>query len=279
MDGEEKILKSVYKTRKKDSHKYNFGHLLVIGGSKKYSGSPALASLAAYRTGVDLVTTFAPRRAADIIATFSPNLITVPLEGSYFREEHIKEIKKIKNFSAVVIGGGLERRKETMDAVNKFLKTLDKPCVIDADAIYAVSKNKKVLRRKPFVLTPHSYEFFVLSGIRIERFKGKKAMEIVKKVASSLKTTILLKGNPDVISNGEKVVINKTGNPYMTVGGTGDVLAGILGSLLAQGVDTFEAARLAAYINGKVGDLVAKTKKEALTATDMINNLYRVLRD
>jgi len=267
-----KILKEVYKPRKKDSHKYDYGHLLVIGGNKKYSGSPAFASLAAYRSGVDLVTTVAPERAANIIATFSPDLITIPLKGDYLKKEHLKVIDT-KNVSAVVIGGGLGRKKETLDTVNKFLKNLDKPCVIDADATYAVAKNKKVLKNKPFVLTPHLHEFYVLTGIEIKKMKLKKRIETVRKVALDLKTTVLLKGNPDIISNGKETSINKTGNPYMTVGGTGDVLAGILGSLMAQGVEPFRAACAAAYINGKAGDLAAKEKKVALTASDVIDKI------
>jgi len=268
-----KILKEIYKPRKRDSHKYNYGHLLVIGGNNEYSGSPAFASLAAYRSGVDLVTTVAPERAANIIAGFSPDLITIPLKGDYLKKEHLKDIKKLK-FDAVVIGGGLGREKETLDTVNEFLKKINKPCVIDADAIHAVARNKKLLREKSFVLTPHTREFFVLSGIEIGKMKEK--MKIVKEVAHNLGITILLKGNVDIISDGKKIAINKTGNPYMTVGGTGDVLAGILGSLLAQGVKPFKAACAAAYINGRAGDMAAKEKKVALMASDIIENIYKV---
>ncbi|MCD6398634.1 MAG: NAD(P)H-hydrate dehydratase [Candidatus Aenigmarchaeota archaeon] len=272
----ENPMKRIYSKRGKNSHKFNFGHLLVIGGSKKYSGSPAFASLAAYRTGVDLVTTMAPRRAADIIATFSPDLITVPLKGDYFEEKHIKEVEKIKNFSAVVIGGGLERKKETFRAVNKFLKKLNKPCVIDADAIHAISKNKKIIKNKLFVLTPHLHEFKVLTGTDVKGLDLNEKKKIVERSANKIGCIILLKGNPDIISDGHLTKINKTGNPYMTVGGTGDVLAGVIGSLLSQGATPFDAAMTGAYMTGKVGDLVAKTKKESMTASDLIDNFYKI---
>lgn len=268
-------LKMVYEERDEDAHKFHFGHLLVIGGSKKYTGAPALVSLAAYRAGADLVTTVSPRRAADVVAGFSPNLITVPLEGEYLKEEHLEKIREINNYSAVVIGNGLGRKKETTMAILKFLKKLEKPCLIDADAIHAVTQYKKVLR-EDFIITPHLKEFEKLTGKDVIGTPVKKRKNIVRNAASDLGTNILLKGNPDVISNGQKTAINKTGNPYMTVGGTGDVLAGIAGYLLARGTDSFEAAKTAAYINGKTGDLVARTKKESLLATDIINNIYRV---
>lgn len=270
------ILKKVYKKRSLYAHKYNFGHLLVIGGSKLYSGSPALASLAAYRTGVDLVTTAAPERAANIIATFSPDMITYPLKGDYINKKHVKELLNLtENKKAVVIGGGMERRKETFKAVQSFLRKTELPCVVDADAIHAVAKDKRVLK-KNFVLTPHAREFYVLTGIKLNNLSQDSIAKAVKKVAKELNTVILLKGHTDIISDGKNIILNKTGNPYLTVGGTGDTLAGILGSLLAQGIDTLTAGAAAAYINGKAGDLAAKEKKQAVTSTDLLSCIHKL---
>lgn len=271
-----KFVKKIYKPRKKWSHKGNFGHLLIIGGSRKYSGSPALAALSAYRSGVDLVTVAAPRRAADIVASFSPDLITYPLDGDYLNETHLDDIFILAESSdAVAIGGGLERNRETFVTVNKVLKGLTIPCVIDADAIHSIVNEKKVLRNN-FVVTPHSQEFYVLTGIKPEP-DVRKRVTIVKKAASQLGCIIVLKGYVDVISDGKKVAVNKTGNPYMTVGGTGDTLTGICGALLARGVDPFEAACAACYINGKAGDLSAKKFKEGLMASDLIDEIPKVI--
>jgi len=271
-----KILKKIYKPRPIWSHKGNFGHLLVIGGSKKYSGSPALNALAAYRSGVDLVTVAAPRRAADIIASFSPDLITYPLEGDFLNKSHLKEIFLLRqNANAVAIGGGLERNKETLDAVIEILGDLTIPCVIDADAIHAVAKNKQVLRSN-FIITPHLNEFYVLTGIKPEPDLRKRT-EVVKEVASQLGCIIVLKGHVDVISDGKLVGMNKTGNPYMTVGGTGDTLTGICGTLIARGIKPFEAACAACYINGLAGDLAAKKFKEGLMASDLIKEIPNVI--
>lgn len=270
------ILKKVYRKRAKDTHKYDYGSLLVVGGSKLYSGSPGFAALSAYRSGVDLVTVAAPERAANIIAGFSPDMITYPLKGDYLRKEHLKELLSLtKNKSAVIIGGGLERRKETLKAVSLFLKKISLPCVIDADAIYALNKN--IIYNRPFVITPHAYEFYILTKEKVKK-DLKQRIKQVKKFAKKYKTTILLKGNSDIIANSEKIAINKTGCPELTVGGTGDTLVGILGSLIAQKNNLFDSACAAAYINGKAGELAAKNLGESVTATDLINNIYKVIR-
>jgi NAD(P)H-hydrate epimerase len=276
------IIREVYKTRKQQSHKYDFGALLIIGGSRKYSGSPgfnALAALAmsAYRSGVDIVEVAAPERAANIIAAFSPDIIAYPLKGDFIAKKHIKTLLGMtRNKTAVVIGGGIERKRETLFAVKEFLKKINLPCVIDADAIYSLAKNKQILK-KNFIITPHAYEFYVLTRKKILNLSLKQKIKVVKDSASNLNCVILLKGNPDVISDGSKVAINKTGNAFMTVGGTGDVLAGILGSLLAQGMEGFKAACAAAYINGKAGDIAAKKKKQSLIATDLLNEIPKVV--
>jgi len=270
------ILKQIYKPRSDWCHKGDFGHLLVIGGSRKYSGSPAFNALAAYRSGVDLVTVAAPRRAADIIASFSPDLITHPLDGDYFDESHLKEVLELaKSVNAVAVGGGLERYKSTLIAVRKFLKKIELPCVIDADAIHAIKK-KSIIKRN-FVITPHSNEFFVLTGIQPET-DIERRVALVKNVATQLGCVIVLKGHIDVISDGMRTAINKTGNPYMTVGGTGDTLTGICGGLLARGVDPFDASCAACFINGMAGDLAARIYGEGLMASDLIDEIPNVLK-
>lgn len=272
------ILKEVYKKREKWCHKYDFGSLLVIGGSKIYSGSPAFNALAAYRSGVDLVTIVAPERAANIIATFSPDLITYPVKGDYFEPKHLKEVIELINsskFNACVIGGGMGRKEKTKKFILKFLEKIEIPCVIDADAIYAVSENLSVIK-KNFVITPHSYEFYVLSKEKVGNNLEERIIK-TKELAKKLKTTILLKGYIDVIADWEKYALNKTGSVYMTVGGTGDTLAGILGAILAFGVEPFKAACASAYINGKAGELASKRYGVGMLASDLINEIPRVL--
>lgn len=270
------ILKKVYKRRSKYSHKGDFGRLLVIGGSHRYTGAPALAalsSLAALRTGVDIVTVMAPKRAADIVAGFSPNIITEPVEGKFFTTRHVKKVLNYsKNFDAMCIGSGLGTEKETFKFVKKLLSRIKKPCVVDADAIKAL---KKTTLGRNFVLTPHSFEFYGLTGEK-PRNDITSRIKVVKKVAGNVRATILLKGVIDIISDGKQTEINRTGNPYMTTGGTGDVLTGICGSLLAQGVDPFRAACATAFMTGRAGDIAASQKKQGLLATDVIEKIPEI---
>jgi len=279
------IIRKIYKKRPAEVHKYDYGLLLVIGGSDFYSGSPALAALAAFKSGVDMVQVIAPRRAADIIASFSPNLAAFPLESERLAEENLStlismtESAKIVSHgkTAVVIGGGAGRTKETQEVIREYLSKISIPAVIDADAIHALAGKPEIISGKPFLLTPHNHEFFLLTGKEVGKLSLEKKIELVKKEAQRLKVTILLKGKVDIISDGKEAVLNETGNPYMTVGGTGDALAGIAGSIIAQGFEPFVAAQAATFINGKAGEAAARDKKEGFLATDLIEAIPDIL--
>jgi NAD(P)H-hydrate epimerase len=272
-----KVLKEIYKKRPLWSHKYDFGHLLVIGGSKQYSGSPAFNALAALRSGVDLVTVVAPERAANIIASFTPDLIAYPLKGDYLAKEHLPELLKFtENKDAVVIGGGLCREGGIIETVVEYLKNINIPAVIDADAIHAVALNKEIVRGKNWIITPHVYEFYTLSQILVGIDLNER-ITAVKEFAEKVKTTILLKGHVDVISNGKDVALNKAGSPFLTKGGMGDSLAGICGAILARDIDPFTAACAAAYINGRAGEIASKKLKESVITTDLINAIHQAI--
>jgi len=280
------ILKKIYKVRPPESKKYDFGLLIVIGGSEFYSGSPALSAMAAFRAGVDMVRIIAPKRAADIIASFSPDLAAYPLEGKWLGEKHLatliemtegaKEVAHGK--TAVVIGGGVGRSEETQNVILEYLEKVSVPVVIDADAIHAVSKKPEIILGKPFLITPHTYEFFVLTGREVYKLPEEEKIRAVLEGAARLKTTILLKGRTDIISDGKEVALNKTGGPFLTVGGTGDTLAGICGAILARGIDPFLAAQAAAFINGLAGEIAFKKLGEGLVATDLIEAIPEVIK-
>ena len=280
------ILKEIYKERPKDSKKYDFGLLLVIGGSEFYSGSPALSALAAFKSGVDMVRIIAPKRAADIIASFSPNLAAYPLEGSWLERKHLSTLismtesaKEVaRGNTAVVIGGGMGRTEETQNAILEYLSQVSVPVVIDADAIHAIGKKPEIISEKNFLITPHTYEFFVLTGKEIYKLPFEEKIKMVQEEAARLQTTILLKGKTDIISDGKEVALNKTGTPYMTVGGCGDSLAGICGALMSRGIDPFTTAQAAAYINGKAGEIVTQRLKEGLLATELIEAIPEVIK-
>ena len=280
------ILKKIYKKRPEESKKYDFGLLVVIGGSDFYSGSPALAAMAAFKSGVDMVRIIAPKRAADIIASFSPNLAAYPLEGKWLEKKHLATLiemtESAKTVShgktAVVIGGGMGRSKETQEAIREYLARISVPVVIDADAIHALGKNVGIISGKPFLITPHTYEFFVLTGREVYKLPQEEKIKAVLEETGRLKTTILLKGRTDIISDGKSIALNRTGGPFLTVGGTGDTLAGICGALLARGINAFETAQAAAFINGLAGEIAFKKLGEGLMATDLIEAIPEVIK-
>lgn len=280
------ILNKIYPSRPEECHKYDFGLMLVIGGSRFYSGSPALSGMAGFRSGVDMVYVLAPKRAADIIASFSPNLAASPLEGDYLTKKHLPRLLEATQSAkavahgntAVVIGGGMGRSKETRQVILKYLSQISVPAVIDADAIYAVSQKPEVISGKKFLITPHSHEFYILTGKKVPPSLEERE-ELVRKEAQRLETTILLKGREDVISDGEEVAHHLTGSPYLSVGGTGDTLAGVAGSLLARGTDLFLAAQGASLINREAGRRAADRKKEGIVATDLVESIPHILKE
>ncbi len=279
------ILKNVFNPRPLNSRKYDFGLLIVIGGSEFYSGSPALSAMAAFKSGVDMVRIIAPKRASDIIASFNPILSAYPLEGKRINEEHLpvllsmtESAKEVSRGNvAVVLGGGIGQSEETQKTVIDFVSQIDVPIVIDADAIYAVKEKKEILFPKDCLITPHYYEFFSLTGKDIYKLSLEEKIAIVKEEAQRLKSTIILKGEIDIISDGENVAINKIGSPYLTVGGCGDSLAGIAGALISKKNTLFDSAAASAYINSSAGILAAKELKDSTTALDLINKIPEII--
>ena len=280
------ILKNIYKERKEGVSKYDFGLLVIIGGSEFYSGSPAISALSAFRAGVDMVRIIAPKRAADIIASFKPDLAAYPLKGERLNISHLSTLKVMtetakaasRGKTAIIIGGGIGRSEETKEVISKFLSENSIPSVIDADGIYALEKNPSIISGKPYLITPHLYEFFVLTGKDVKSFPLEKRIKIVEEEAKKLKTTILLKSQIDIISNGENTAINKTGSYYMTKGGMGDSLSGIAGAIISRGIDIFEAGQAAAYINGFSGELAIKKFGESVMTSDLIEEIPQAIK-
>ncbi len=268
------VLKKIYRPRSSWSHKGQFGKLLVVGGNPVYVGAPMFAAVAALHAGCDLVYVAAPQRAADIIAR-RPDLITYRLTGNHVSTRHLKFLLETsQKMDAVVIGNGIGNRKDTGKSVNVFLNKCKKPTVVDADGLRAAAKNKSVLKGK--IVTPHTGEFLALSGKRLGSNINERKTA-ARRFAENHRCIVILKGHVDVITDGKEVMLNKTGNVYMTKGGTGDTLAGICGALLARGTNAFDAACAAAYINGAAGDIAAREKKESLTASDVIECISKVI--
>jgi len=271
----------VTKPRPLESHKGDFGRLLVIGGSETFSGAPALVALAALRTGIDLVYVAAPVKAAHVISSMSPNLITVKLDGEHLNTANIPLLKKfVQSVDAVVVGPGLGLHAETKDSVKSAIDAVEnagKPMLLDADGLKAFAGFKRSLK-VPSVLTPHAGEYALLASGKFPEDTAERISR-VQKTAAELNAVVLLKGSVDIICDGQRCKRNFTGNPGMTVGGTGDVLSGIIGAFLAQQADPFEAAVAGAFVNGAAADLVYEEKGYHMVSTDLLDWIPMVLEN
>lgn len=257
------------------SHKGEFGKLLIIGGSSTLYGAPVLSALAALRTGCDLTKIVAPERSAIAYASMSPALIVEPVSCKFFTSWHARGLLELaKPYDAVLIGPGLGRRPETLSFVRSFLSGLDIPCVIDADALHAIPY--KNVPKPSHILTPHSREFQAISG-QAPSTDIKERSSQAFSLAKELGCTLLLKGHEDIIADCKTIWLNKTGTPNMTKGGTGDVLSGCCGALLAMGLTPFKASAAAAYITGLAGELSSKEFGQGLLPTDVIDQIPKTL--
>jgi len=267
--------------RRSEAHKGDFGRLLVIGGSETFTGAPTLVALAALRTGVDLAYVAAPAQTAMTISSLSPDLITIKLEGQHLNLTNTSILKAyIETVNAVVIGPGLGLHVETREAVKAIVdmvESVGKPLLLDADGLKAFAEFKRPLKI-PLMLTPHAGEYAILTGRKLSENFNERIGD-VQKTATELNAVILLKGATDIIADGKRFKLNFSGNAGMTVGGTGDVLSGIVGAFLAQKVEPFEAAVAGAFVNGAAGDFVYKEKGFHMVATDLISWIPKVLDD
>jgi NAD(P)H-hydrate epimerase len=265
-----------------EAHKGEFGRLLVIGGSEVYSGAPTLVALAAYRTGTDLVFVAAPEKAALAISSASPSLITLKLPGENLVPSHVGLLREyLEKSSAVALGPGLGMGKQTIAAVRRIVALAiqrKKPLLLDADGLKALGVIRKKLFDGSTVVTPHAGEYQAISGKAPSRDLRTRSDE-VRAFASTSGAVVLLKGHTDVISDGVRVKLNNTGNPGMTVGGTGDVLSGVIAGLMAQGVEGFRAAVAGAFINGAAGDLAEESLGNHLMPTDLLEHIPRIMND
>lgn len=269
-------LNMLYK-RRQTGHKGESGKVLVIGGGP-YSGAPALCALAALRTGADLVTVAVPETVAGTVAAYSPNLIVRKLSSSVLCLKDLPLLQSLADsHNVVVLGMGLGKTAGTLETVRKILPFCKK-AVLDADGLSAVSGSpiKNLVGNCKLIVTPHAGEFSNLLGEKLPE-DPKTREKTVRKFSEENGVVTLLKGKLDIISDGKQTVFNRTGNAGMTVGGTGDVLAGITGALFARN-PAFLAASCAAYINGSAGDLAFEDAGNGLLATDVLRKIPEIIK-
>jgi hydroxyethylthiazole kinase-like uncharacterized protein yjeF len=272
------------KKRRIDSHKGEFGKVLIIGGSKNYSGAPAYATMTAINFGCDLVITYTPSVVGDVIRSFSPNMIVRTSEGNWLNIKAFEEISWLIDWSdTILIGPGMGQKKETEELFIKILeklKAVQKNLVLDADALKLVKNHLDLIKGKNAILTPHTGELKIIKDIEIYQYDEieKRGLSIYN-FAKEIDSILLVKGPYDYISDGKALKINKTGCPEMSIGGTGDVLAGLCASFLTTGNSAFTSACSAAFLNGYLGQYCLENVGPRFTTMDMINNLNKCIRD
>jgi len=268
--------------------KRDFGRVLVIGGSVGMAGAPALAAMAALRSGAGLVELIVPEPVVGIAAGFDPCVMTRGLPataGGTFASPSASVLAPLlARADAVAIGPGLGRSAEVRDLVLHVWRTLVAPAVFDADALWALSTpGATTAAAGPRLLTPHAGEMLRLLGRDPAGAEADERPQLeieARRFAAAGGGVVLLKGAGTLVTDGARDARNPTGNPGMATAGTGDVLTGVAAALLAQGVPAFDAGRLAAWVHGRAGDAAAADLGQvSMTARDLLDRLHVAFRD
>jgi NAD(P)H-hydrate epimerase len=273
-------------SRKPDAHKGDFGHLMVVAGSPGKAGAAVMTAKSALRTGAGLVSVATPTSLVPIIQQQVFESMCIPsaesIDGTIGIGAENELLKAASKMSACAIGPGLSTHYETVQMVRNFLQQITVPVVIDADGLNAIAGALDILKRikVPVIMTPHPGEMARLSGIPTADVQ-KDRIGITEEFAEKYNVTLVLKGAGTVIATPQgHVYVSSTGNPGMATGGTGDALTGMIGSFLAQGYASHQAACLAVYLHGRAGDLAAGEKGEAgMIAGDLIDKIPQAIKE
>ena len=260
-------------------HKGNFGKLLLLCGSRGYTGAAFFAAMGALRSGAGLVFLGVPESIYGIEAVKlnEPVIFPLPDAGGRLSADAVPEIlARLPQMDAVLVGPGLGQSEGTLAVVRAVLEKAECPVVVDADGINVLSAHRDLLRGRklPTILTPHDGEFARLGGVI-----GEDRMAAAAALAEELGCTVLLKGHETCITDGTDGYINPTGNPGMAVGGSGDVLAGVITAMLGAGLPPLEAAACGAWLHGASGDrCAAELGQYGMLPTDMLSALPRLMK-
>jgi len=275
-------IRELLRKRKKDTHKGDYGHVYILGGSRGLTGAACLCSMASLRSGAGLVTLGIPFSLNIAMEAKLTEVMTHPLpetiDGALSLKAKKAILNKINGADAIVLGPGLSCNPETVKLVRNLILDIQKRLVIDADALNAISRNTSILKKLKceYIITPHPGEMARLIKKGAD-FITKNKEIVAKRFASEYNAVVVLKGSRTVVSEKKsrgQVYINKSGNPGMATAGSGDVLTGVIAGFLAQGLKTVDAARLAVYVHGMAGDLAAKEKGEiGLIAGDILDKI------
>jgi NAD(P)H-hydrate epimerase len=269
--------------RKRDTNKGNYGKILIVAGSPGFTGAAYLAGKGALLCGSGLVTVGCPESLLPILASKFTCVMTLPLpetDSHSLSEAALAAIlAKCETCDAVAIGPGIGTQVQTKSLVHALVREVRIPLIIDADGLNNLTGSAQILleRKAPVMVTPHPGEMSRLIGISIDQIQ-KNREGVAVQFSRKYKVVTVLKGYKTVVTDGERVYINRTGNPGMATGGTGDILTGMVASFIGQGFGLFESAQLAVYLHGFAGDMAAKKYGEvSLIATDLLESLPRAI--
>ncbi|MBP7792929.1 MAG: NAD(P)H-hydrate dehydratase [Candidatus Goldbacteria bacterium] len=272
--------------RHPNANKGHFGPVLIIGGSRGMGGAVALAAKAALKTGAGVVTAAVPGSLHDSIKSSSDEVIVAPLketDDGFITPDNFERIIELsEKAKIIVIGPGIGRKKETQSLVLKLIQKLDKPLIIDADGINAISEDKKCLKniKKDVIITPHLGEMSRLTGIAIEEIIKDK-IKVIKDFVKEYKINVLLKDGRSIVGDADgNIYVNTTGNSGMATPGAGDVLSGIIAAFAAHNISLQQAGIVGNYVHGMSGDLLLnEISGEGITANDIINKIPMAIKN
>lgn len=278
-------IRAILPPRRPDQHKGDFGHLLVLAGSLGKTGASVLTSLAALRAGAGLVTLATAESQQPIVAAMAMEIMTEPLPEtgarSVSRRAQDRILALAERMDGVAVGPGLSLERETQQLICELVTTLDKPMVIDADGLTALAGHVDLLEkaRAPLLLTPHPGEMARLLGCSVREVQDDR-ITIVQRFCRERRVYLALKGARTVIGAPDgRVFLNPTGNVGMATGGSGDVLTGVVGGLLVQGIGPLEALEAGVYLHGLAGDLARDLRGEVgLIAGDLLEHVPQAMR-
>jgi ADP-dependent NAD(P)H-hydrate dehydratase len=270
--------------RSRETSKRDYGRVVIVGGATGMGGAPALAGMAALKSGAGLVEVLVPDAVAAITGGFDPCLMTRGLadaaDGTVSSAAEPVVRERLATCTAAAVGPGMGRSVGAAALVNHLWRDLPQPTVFDADALWALAQMERSEQRRhagPRVLTPHAGEMLRLLGHdpASPHSRDRAWLEaMATEMAAMVEAVVVLKGPATLVTDGTRKPHNETGNPGMATGGTGDVLTGVIAALLAQGLSPFDAARLGAWVHGRAGDLAAADLGEiSMTARDLVERL------
>ncbi len=267
-------------SRPLDSHKGDYGRVLLIGGSQGMAGAIALAGMSTLRSGAGLVTLATPAVCQPTVASFEPGLMTIPLPcdpaGRITLGAFTDLERHLHSATVIAIGPGLGQSDDLTTLVGKLYRDVPQPMILDADALNALARQTHLLPHASGkrILTPHPGEFARLTGRERIPTNPEERETLARDFARHNQLTVVLKGHHTIITDGEHLALNQTGNAGMATGGTGDILTGIITAITTQHLEPYAAARLGCHVHGLAGDLAASELGEiSLIASDLIRFL------